>query len=64
MSHLFVWMNDFSRKIMDARYYYDEKLPRIENSFRRAVLHMGLPKRLYCDNRRVNLSKVYGGKSQ
>ena len=49
MTYLFGWVDDFSRKIMGARYYWDEKLPRMEDTFRRAVLRWGLPKRLYCD---------------
>jgi len=49
MTYLFAWVDDFSRKIMEARYYWDEKLPRMEDCFRRAVLRWGLPVRLYCD---------------
>ena len=37
MTYLFAWVDDFSRKIMDAHYYWDEKLPRMEDCFRRAV---------------------------
>jgi putative transposase len=49
MTYLFGWVDDFSRKIMAGRYYWDEKLPRMEDCFRRAVLRWGLPERLYCD---------------
>ena len=49
MTYLFAWIDDFSRKIMYARYYWDEKLPRMEDCFRQAVLRWGLPERLYCD---------------
>lgn len=59
MTYLFAWVDDFSRKIMEARYYWDEKLPRMEDCFRRAVLRWGLPVRLYCDNGRVYLSKHF-----
>jgi len=59
MTYLFAWVDDFSRKIMDARYYWDEKLPRMENSFHRATLRWGLTQRLYCDNGRVYLSKHF-----
>jgi len=59
MTYLFAWVDDFSRKIMEARYYWDEKLPRMEDCFRRAVLRWGLPERLYCDNGRVYLSKHF-----
>lgn len=59
MTYLFAWVDDFSRKIMEARYYWDEKLPRMEDCFRRAVLRWGLPERLYCDNGKVYLSKHF-----
>jgi len=59
MSYLFAWVDDFSRKIMDARYYWDEKLPRMEDCFRRALLRWGLPQRCYCDNGKVYVSKHF-----
>jgi transposase InsO family protein len=59
MTYLFAWMDDFSRKIMGARYYWDTKLPRMEDIFRRAVLRWGLPLRLFCDNGKVYVSKHF-----
>jgi len=59
MTYLFAWVDDFSRKIMDARYYWDEKLPRMEDCFHRAALRWGVPQRLYCDNGRVYLSRHF-----
>ncbi|MDP7269317.1 MAG: DDE-type integrase/transposase/recombinase [Pirellulales bacterium] len=59
MTYLFAWVDDFSRKILEARYYWDEKLPRMQDCFRRAVLRWGLPDRLYCDNGRVYISKHF-----
>ncbi len=59
MTHLFAWIDDFSRKIMSARYYWDEKLPRMEDCFRNAVLRWGIPKRLYCDNGSVYVAHQF-----
>jgi|TARA_Y100000310_G_scaffold344782_1_gene459482 transposase InsO family protein len=59
MTYLFAWVDDFSRKILEARYYWDEKLPRMQDCFRRAVLRWGLPEKLYCDNGRVYISKHF-----
>ena len=59
MTYLFAWVDDFSRKILEARYYWDEKLPRMQDCFRRAVMRWGLPDRLYCDNGRVYISKHF-----
>ena len=59
MTYLFAWVDDFSRKIMAARYYWDEKLPRMEDCFRHAVLRWGLPDRVYCDNGKVFVSSNF-----
>ncbi|KKM43474.1 hypothetical protein LCGC14_1563040 [marine sediment metagenome] len=59
MTYLFAWMDDFSRKIMYAKYYWDEKLPRMEDCFRHAVLRWGLPEKIYCDNGRVYISNHF-----
>lgn len=50
MTYLFCFVDDFSRKIMHAKYYWDEKLPRMEDCFRQAVLCFGTPKKVYLDN--------------
>ncbi len=59
MTYLFAWMDDFSRKIMYAKYYWGEKLPRMEDCFRHAVLRWGLPEKVYCDNGRVYISNHF-----
>ena len=59
MTYLFGWMDDFSRKFMYARYYWDEKLPRMEDCFRQAVLRWGLPEKIYCDNGSVYISNYF-----
>lgn len=58
-TYLFVWLDDFSRKIMYAKYYFDEQLPRLEDGFRQAVLRWGLPVKIYCDNGSVYVSKHF-----
>jgi putative transposase len=58
-TYLFAWIDDFSRKVTFARYYWDEKLPRMEDCFRQAVLRWGQPEKLYCDNGRVYLSNHF-----
>ncbi|MBA7624755.1 hypothetical protein ES703_32167 [subsurface metagenome] len=59
MTYLFAWVDDFSRKIMHARYYWDEKLPRMKDCYRYAVLRWGLPEKIYCDNGRVYISNQF-----
>lgn len=49
-TYLFAWVDDYSRRILFARYYWDEKLPRLEDSFKTMVLRWGIPRKVYLDN--------------
>jgi putative transposase len=55
-TYLFGWIDDYSRRVLFARYYWDEKLPRMEDSFRTMVLRWGIPKKLYLDNAHIYLA--------
>ena len=46
-TYLFLWIDDFSRKILFGKYYFDEKLPALMDSFRYCVLRYGVPARCY-----------------
>jgi putative transposase len=48
-TYLFVWIDDFSRKILFGKYYLNEKLPCLEDSFRYMLLRWGIPLVLYLD---------------
>ena len=48
-SYLFLWIDDFSRKILFGKYYLSEKLPCLVDSFRYLLLRWGIPKKIYCD---------------
>ena len=58
-TYLFGWIDDYSRKIMYAKYYWDEKLPRMEDCFRQAILRWGMPEKIYCDNGSVYASHYF-----
>ena len=47
--YLFLWIDDFSRQLLFGKYYFDEKLPCMEDSFRYLLLRYGIPQRLYLD---------------
>ncbi len=53
MTYLFAFIDDLSRIIPHAQFYYDEKLPRLEDSLKKAILKRGIPKVLYVDNGKV-----------
>jgi len=46
---LFAILDDYSRLIVHAQFYWDEKLPRLEDSLKRAILKHGIPEQFYCD---------------
>jgi putative transposase len=58
-TYLFAWVDDYSRKILYAEYYTDEKLPRMEDSFKKMVLRWGIPVKVYLDNGSVYISSHF-----
>ena len=56
-TYLFLWIDDFSRKILFGKYYFDEKLPALLDSFRYCLLRYGIPLRVYVDNGKVYVSR-------
>ena len=58
-TYLFGWIDDYSRKILSAKYYYDEKLPRMEDSFKDMILRCGIPEKVYLDNGNVYIAKQF-----
>jgi putative transposase len=55
-TYLFAWVDDYSRKILFARYFWDEKLPRMEDTFKTMILRWGIPTKLYLDNGNVYIA--------
>ncbi|MDD3074471.1 MAG: DDE-type integrase/transposase/recombinase [Eubacteriales bacterium] len=47
---LFAILDDYSRYVVQAQFYWDEKLPRLEDSLKKAILRWGIPEQFYCDN--------------
>ena len=46
---LFAIIDDFSRAIVHGEFYWDEKLPRLEDALKKAILRHGVPSQFYCD---------------
>ncbi len=55
-TYLFAWVDDYSRRILYAEYFWDEKLPRMEKTFKTMVLRWGIPKKLFLDNGHVYIA--------
>lgn len=47
---LFAIIDDYSRAIVHGEFYWDEKLPRLEDALKKAILRHGVPAQFYCDN--------------
>jgi transposase InsO family protein len=60
-SYLFLWIDDFSRKILFGKYYLSEKLPCLEDSFRYMLLRWGIPEKIFVDNGKVYISRHFMG---
>jgi transposase len=58
-TYLFLWLCDHSRKILFGKYYLNEKLPCMEDSFRYLILRYGIPEKIYLDNGSVYISKHF-----
>ena len=56
-TYLFLWIDDFSRKILFGKYYFDEKLPALLDSLRYCLLRYGIPLRVYMDSGSVYVSR-------
>ncbi len=58
-TYLFLWIDDYSRKILFGKYYTNEKLPCMEDSFKYMLLRWGIPLRTYLDNGSVYISRHF-----
>jgi len=58
-TYLFIWIDDYSRKILFGKYYTNEKLPCMADSFKYMILRWGIPLVLYLDNGSVYISRQF-----
>jgi putative transposase len=54
--HLVAFIDDYTRLVVHGEFYFDEKMPRIEDCLKKAILKYGKPEQIYVDN-----AKVYSG---
>jgi putative transposase len=59
-AHLFCFLDDHSRLVPYAEFFFDEALPRMERVLKVALLRRGLPKAIYVDNGQVYSSTQFG----
>jgi len=56
---LFAFLDDHTRLIPHAQFYWNEQLPRMEDCFKRAILRYGRPLSVYVDRGNVYSSKQF-----
>lgn len=52
-AHLFCFLDDHSRLVPYAEFFFDEALPRLERVLKVGILRRGLPQAIYVDNGKV-----------
>ena len=59
-AHLFAFIDDHSRLVPYAEFFFDESLPRMERVLKVGILRRGVPQALYVDNGKVYASIQFG----
>ena len=59
-AHLFCFLDDHSRLVPYAEFFFDEALPRMERVLKVALLRRGVPHAVYVDNGQVYSSVQFG----
>ncbi len=59
-AHLFCFVDDHSRLVPYAEFFFDEALPRMERVLKVGILRRGKPLAIYVDNGRVYASNQFG----
>jgi putative transposase len=59
-AHLFCFIDDHSRLVPYAEFFFEEALPRMERVLKVAILRRGVPKALYVDNGSVYSATQFG----
>lgn len=50
MAYLVVFLDDYSRYVVHAQFYFEERVPRLEDCLKKAILKHGVPELIYVDN--------------
>ena len=59
-AHLFCFLDDHSRLVPYAEFFFDEALPRMERVLKVGILRRGVPLAIYVDNGKVYASTQFG----
>ena len=59
MAYLIGFLDEHSRLITHAQFYFDSTLTRLEDCLKKAIIKFGAPDNLYVDNGRIYISKNF-----
>ncbi len=59
-AHLFCFLDDHSRLVPHAQWFFEEALPRMERVLKVAILRRGLPRTIYVDNGQIYSATQFG----
>ena len=59
-AHLVAFIDDHSRLVPYAEWFFDERLPRLERVFKLALLRRGVPKAIFVDNGQIYHATQFG----
>lgn len=49
MAYLVVFLDDYSRYVVHGQFYFEERVPRLEDCLKKAILKAGIPEMIYVD---------------
>ena len=58
-TYLLAFIDDATRYVVHAEFYVTQKLPILEDGFRKAVMKNGVPEAIYVDNGKIFISKWF-----
>jgi transposase InsO family protein len=59
LCYLIAFMDDHSRRITHAQFYFDATLTRLEDCLKKAIIKFGAPKTLYIDNGQIYIANNF-----
>jgi putative transposase len=58
-TYLIAFIDDYTRLVPHAQFYLDQKLPVLEDCFKKAILKRGIPDTVYVDNGKIFVSRWF-----
>lgn len=59
MAYLVVFIDDYSRYAVHGQFYFEERVPRLEDCLKKAILKHGIPEMIYVDNGAIYSSRHF-----